>query len=196
MPRTFALDIGSSETSDSSCASSTAGNAADVSRAIRVRPAHPPQTGNHPDAGRFEAIERKVTQAQILLRVGEKNDLGRAVGDGNGEWFATIDADGRGKLQVADGNDIAPTTPRSFAPTLFLYDHIPGGIGLSTTLYDRRTEVVVRANALVSDCPCVSGCPACVGPILATDAERGHSPKMAALSILALLGNDGGDGAA
>jgi DEAD/DEAH box helicase domain-containing protein len=31
------------------------------------------------------------------------------------------------------------------------------------------------------------GCPACVGPVLAADEQRAHTPKAAALAVLALL---------
>ena len=48
--------------------------------------------------------------------------------------------------------------------------------------------MVARARALVQGCGCRHGCPACVGPILASDSVRGHSPKAAALRLLALLG--------
>jgi DEAD/DEAH box helicase domain-containing protein len=38
---------------------------------------------------------------------------------------------------------------------------------------------------LIRECECRHGCPACVGPILASDEERGFSPKAAALTVLA-----------
>jgi DEAD/DEAH box helicase domain-containing protein len=60
-------------------------------------------------------------------------------------------------------------------------------VGLSAPLFDQRDEVVAAADALVSGCGCRFGCPACVGPILASDEERGYSPKAAALRVLGLL---------
>jgi DEAD/DEAH box helicase domain-containing protein len=40
----------------------------------------------------------------------------------------------------------------------------------------------------VADCDCRLGCPACVGPVLASDEDRGHSPRALALKVLDLLG--------
>jgi len=88
--------------------------------------------------------------------------------------------------EALDGESLA----QQFKPTVFLYDNYPGGVGLSTPLYDLRREVVSRAHDLVSACGCKYGCPACVGPILASDEQRGYSPKAAALTVLALLSTD------
>ena len=59
-------------------------------------------------------------------------------------------------------------------------------------LYDLRDEVIARAHALVSSCDCKLGCPACIGPILASDELKGQCPKAAALSVLQLLGTTAG----
>ena len=69
----------------------------------------------------------------------------------------------------------------------FLYDNYPGGIGLSVPLFDLRREVVTRAASLISACACKRGCPACVGPVLASEEDREMSLKAAASAILALL---------
>ncbi len=121
-----------------------------------------------------------------LLTMSEPGDLGRAVGNGDATWFATVDVNGRGgardfsgEQQTLDGDQ--------FRPTVFLYDNYPGGIGLSAPLYDLRERVVKEAHDLVQACGCNHGCPACVGPILASEEQRGHSPKKAALDVLGLL---------
>jgi DEAD/DEAH box helicase domain-containing protein len=121
-----------------------------------------------------------------LLTMSERGDLGRAVGDGNSQWFATVGMDGRGKPKSFNG-DVDLDGAREFIPTVFLYDNYPGGIGLSTPLFDLRGEVVRKARELVSACACTHGCPACVGPILASDEQRGYSPKLAALKVLELF---------
>ena len=74
-----------------------------------------------------------------------------------------------------------------FTPTLYLYDNYPGGIGLSAPLFERREELVARAQSLVADCDCKAGCPACVGPMLASDEDSGETPKALAQRVLALL---------
>ena len=49
-------------------------------------------------------------------------------------------------------------------PTITLYDSIPHGLGFADQLYDLHQELLQAALALVSDCTCQRGCPACVGP--------------------------------
>lgn len=50
-------------------------------------------------------------------------------------------------------------------PTIFFYDRYPGGVGLSERLYDVHGHLISQAKDLISRCTCLSGCPACVGPI-------------------------------
>jgi DEAD/DEAH box helicase domain-containing protein len=125
-----------------------------------------------------------------MRMLSEPHDIGRAVGDGNAEWFANVGSNGRGQMRNAEGDDIDPMALQQFSPTLFLYDNYPGGIGISAPLFEQRTAVVAEAQQLVSACECLHGCPSCIGPILATDEQRGYSPKQAALTVLSLLSND------
>ncbi|WP_303906113.1 DEAD/DEAH box helicase [Thiohalomonas denitrificans] len=131
-----------------------------------------------------------------LATMSEPHDLGRAVGDGDAKWFATVGANGRGQIRSFEGGELSSDAPEQtggrFRPALFLYDNYPGGVGLSAPLYDRRAEVVAKAREMVHACDCLYGCPACVGPILASDEVRGYSPKTAALKVLDLFGT--GDG--
>ncbi len=128
-----------------------------------------------------------------LITMSEPHDLGRAVGDGDAKWFATVGPHGRGQMRSFEGGELVPDAPDQiggrFRPALFLYDNYPGGIGLSAPLYDRRNDVVRQAHDLVTACDCAHGCPACVGPILASDEVRGWSPKTAALQVLQLFGD-------
>lgn len=123
-----------------------------------------------------------------LLTMSERRDLGRAVGDSDATWSATLGTDGRGAARSFDGEpvDVAQGM-RDFRPTVYLYDNYPGGVGLSAPLFDLRQRVVEHAVALVAGCKCSHGCPACIGPILASDETRGGSPKRAALCVLDLL---------
>ncbi|MBD2847968.1 DEAD/DEAH box helicase [Paenibacillus sp. IB182496] len=66
-------------------------------------------------------------------------------------------------------------------PTIYFYDRYPGGIGLSERLYDVHGELLRRARELIASCTCLSGCPACVGPI----EEVGLLGKSHALELLA-----------
>ncbi|WP_200254432.1 DEAD/DEAH box helicase, partial [Thiococcus pfennigii] len=116
----------------------------------------------------------------VLRAMAELRDLGRAVGDGQGTWFATLGADGRGQLRGAENEPVAAGDLTGFEPTLFLYDNYPGGVGLSAPLFDEAALLVRDALDLVAACPCPAGCPACVGPVLPGDEVRAVTPKAAA----------------
>ncbi|MCB1799710.1 MAG: DUF1998 domain-containing protein, partial [Gammaproteobacteria bacterium] len=122
-----------------------------------------------------------------LQMMSETSDLGRAVGDGDGRWFATQGANGRGQMRDVSGEEIAPDYQGAFRPAVFLYDNHPGGIGLSEPLYERQAGVVQGALELVERCDCRYGCPSCVGPVLASDEERGYSPRALAITVLGLF---------
>jgi DEAD/DEAH box helicase domain-containing protein len=118
----------------------------------------------------------------------EARDLQKAVGSGDGAWFAQADGNGRGQLRGADGSLVRAEAQAAFTPTVFLYDNFPGGVGQSEPLWRRQAELLMRSRELVERCDCRSGCPACVGPILAADERDGAvAPKSLALRVLALL---------
>ncbi len=75
--------------------------------------------------------------------------------------------------------DDARASPEAYRATLFLYDALPGGVGLARRIFERAEELMERAATLISACKCTSGCPACVGAAVV------HSPrKAAALELL------------
>jgi DEAD/DEAH box helicase domain-containing protein len=125
-----------------------------------------------------------------MRMLAEPGDIGKAVGDGNARWFATIHASGRGEIRNNEDEMLDPARLDRFTPTLFLYDNYPGGIGLSSPLCESRDTIIHDAQQLVAECSCSHGCPSCIGPILASDETRGYSPKQAALNVLSLLTND------
>ncbi|MEM6732764.1 MAG: helicase-related protein, partial [Myxococcota bacterium] len=92
----------------------------------------------------------------------DPRDLGRHVGD-------------------RDGNDGAGG---EYDPTLFLYDQMPGGVGLAPRLFEERVELWRRAKAVILECPCENGCPACVGPVVGVEHGSEVSPKALAVEIL------------
>ncbi len=65
-------------------------------------------------------------------------------------------------------------------PAVVLYDLVPAGIGFSEKLFTLHDELVRSALELVSECPCLDGCPSCVGP----GGENGAGGKREALAIL------------
>jgi DEAD/DEAH box helicase domain-containing protein len=105
------------------------------------------------------ALETVATLALMC----DPRDLGCTLGDAaRGE-----DAEG-GETE----SDLPVPIPRKmrggpqpgYSPTLFLYEHTPGGIGLAERIFEQREVLLARALRLVEGCPCEYGCPACVGP--------------------------------
>lgn len=71
---------------------------------------------------------------------------------------------------LADRNDIGglatPYHPQTNSATVFVYDGIPGGAGLSREAYPECDQLLLRAKEVMKRCDCDQGCPACI-----------HSPK-------------------
>ena len=74
-------------------------------------------------------------------------------------------------------------SPHQEAPTIYLYEATPGGVGLAERLFDRHDELVAGAAELIAACSCDAGCPACTGPRLEPDVDG----KGLALRLLAEL---------
>jgi DEAD/DEAH box helicase domain-containing protein len=94
----------------------------------------------------------------------DPHDLGHTLGDKSEET-------------LPPGRDGVP----GFDPTLFVYDALPGGVGLAEQLHASRAAILTRTRGLIASCPCNAGCPSCVGP---TDGAR---RKEIALEILSRL---------
>ena len=67
-----------------------------------------------------------------------------------------------------------------FEPNIYLYDSYPGGVGLSEPLFRMSESLLEKTHKLISECPCPTGCPSCVGPA----GEIGEKGKEVALEIL------------
>jgi DEAD/DEAH box helicase domain-containing protein len=71
---------------------------------------------------------------------------------------------------LADRNDIGglatPCHHQTGKATIFVYDGIPGGAGLSHAAFRQSEKLLGQAAAVMERCACEQGCPACV-----------HSPK-------------------
>jgi DEAD/DEAH box helicase domain-containing protein len=138
-------------------------------------------------------LELQTTAAWLIV------DPGVAAGGPAGRWrrdeldVALVGA-GRAIQTVAsvllmvDPRDLGLVTqvrsPHQEAPTIYLYEAVPGGVGLSERLFDRTDELVDGAAGLIAGCGCQTGCPACTGPRL----EPGIDAKGLALRLLAALG--------
>jgi DEAD/DEAH box helicase domain-containing protein len=114
------------------------------------------------------ALETIATVALMC----DPRDLGTALGD------ATGDASG------PDG-DAPLARDRTYDPTLFLYEHCPGGTGIAERIFEQRAALLARTESLVAACPCKEGCPACVGPVISGSGDVARSRKSVALFLLA-----------
>jgi DEAD/DEAH box helicase domain-containing protein len=87
----------------------------------------------------------------------DPRDLGSAMGDAGDEDDGGPDA--ARMPQRARGG------PRpGYRPTLFLYEHVPGGTGLAERIWEQRDALLAQTRQMIEGCPCPAGCPACVGP--------------------------------
>jgi len=73
-------------------------------------------------------------------------------------------------------------SPFSALPTVYIYEHTPGGVGYSQKIFGLHEELLKAARELIRSCGCVSGCPSCVGPVM----EVGERGKESALKLLEL----------
>ncbi|QRZ91148.1 DEAD/DEAH box helicase [Bacillus subtilis] len=68
---------------------------------------------------------------------------------------------------MCDRNDVHVVSQIKAAhtglPTIFLYDHYPGGIGLTEEVFKRFSDINEAAKQLITYCPCDDGCPSCIG---------------------------------
>ena len=108
-----------------------------------------------------------TTATVALMCAGQ--DIGRAMGDES----AANRVGGPAAPSAAPGNEA------DFDPTVFLYDNMPGGVGLAPEIHDRMPELILSALALMGDCACAgSGCPTCMGALPGYSAET-HSAARA-----------------
>ncbi len=74
-------------------------------------------------------------------------------------------------------------SPHTGAPTVYLYDAVPGGVGFAERLFRLREVLLDRAAQHLEECPCDDGCPSCVGPASALGADV----KRATRELLGIL---------
>jgi len=48
------------------------------------------------------------------------------------------------------------------APTIFIYDGHPGGVGITRRGFEQFSRLVDDARRVIGECPCRAGCPSCV----------------------------------
>jgi DEAD/DEAH box helicase domain-containing protein len=109
--------------------------------------------------------------AQLLLMC-DRHDIGLSVDGGSLERASRTG--GKGGIPEALATE----------PNVFIYDNYPGGIGFSRPLFEMHGLLLERTRDLITDCPCDSGCPSCVGP----EGNTGpHAKEVASLILERLL---------
>ena len=73
-------------------------------------------------------------------------------------------------IVMCDRNDLGgistPMHEQVGKACVFIYDGVPGGVGLTHQAFDQAEELIERTLGVIRDCACELGCPSCV-----------HSPK-------------------
>jgi DEAD/DEAH box helicase domain-containing protein len=79
--------------------------------------------------------------------------------------------------------------PQTGAPTIFLYDGHPSGIGIARTAFARFEELCEDARRLIAECPCSGGCPSCVQSPKCGNLNEPLSKAGAGLLLERMLGD-------
>ena len=108
-------------------------------------------TSGHGRAAWVDALRGLGHAVHVVAAMGlmvDPRDLGHSVEDG----------------AQAHGEMPAQGAAAPFMPTLYLYDRMPGGVGLAERAFEQQATLWRQSLALLSRCGCTHGCPACVGP--------------------------------
>jgi len=68
-------------------------------------------------------------------------------------------------------------SPFTDAPTLFLYDVYPGGVGFARKLHALHDLLLEACAQRIDECPCPGGCPSCVGSGLSSGSRAKASAR-------------------
>ena len=127
--------------------------------------------GDHALEALSGLIHALHVSAALVLMCTER-DIGRAIGDRTTGLF----------LPPAEHQESPPD--ETFTPTLFLYDSVPGGVGLAGEIRRQLPALVERSLDLLAQCRCEStGCPACLGAMPAYDGKA----REATLRLLSVV---------
>ncbi len=70
-------------------------------------------------------------------------------------------------------------SPFTGAPTIYIYEKYPGGVGFSEQLFEAHGRLLQRALSIIARCPCPAGCPSCVGPLDEVGLEgKAHASQL------------------
>jgi DEAD/DEAH box helicase domain-containing protein len=69
-------------------------------------------------------------------------------------------------------------------PTVTVYEMYPGGVGYARRMFELHRELLEQAAELVRDCPCLAGCPSCIGPLHLVEGAKSACLKLLSASAL------------
>jgi DEAD/DEAH box helicase domain-containing protein len=69
-------------------------------------------------------------------------------------------------------------------PTVTVYEMYPGGVGYASRMFELHRELLEHSAALVRDCPCLAGCPSCVGPLHLVEGAKEACLRLLSASAL------------
>jgi DEAD/DEAH box helicase domain-containing protein len=93
--------------------------------------------------------------------------------------FAQCDRADIGGLSI----DMHPETGMA---TVFVYDGVPGGVGIAQVGYEQAEQWWTQTRALLLECACLDGCPACVQSPKCGNGNQ-HLSKRGAAALASLL---------
>jgi DEAD/DEAH box helicase domain-containing protein len=118
------------------------------------------------------AAAHALHHVAAMLLMCDPGDLGRAVAAAHdGAW--AVSATRRSAELLAQAGA---------TPCIFLYDQIPGGVGLARRVAQIGAPFLRRVERVVAACACGRGCPTCVG------SEVVHAPSARADALELLVG--------
>ncbi|MBX3029364.1 MAG: DEAD/DEAH box helicase [Chloroflexi bacterium] len=128
--------------------------------------------------GRIHLPETELHSTAWWLALGpqaatgwSRDDLDRAL-VGAGHAIHTIAC----MTLMSDPRDLSMVaqvrSPHLASPVIYLWETVPGGVGLSGRLFQRSEELLAGAAHLVDACDCLTGCPGCVGPVGGASGAR------------------------
>ncbi|MGD9123906.1 MAG: DEAD/DEAH box helicase [Desulfarculaceae bacterium] len=97
--------------------------------------------------------------------------------------FALCDRDDIGGISI-------PLHPQTGKAAVFIYDGVPGGVGLAERGYEIIEDLLLKVEELLSGCDCVEGCPACVYSPKCGSGNKPLDKEGALLLVRLLLGKE------
>jgi DEAD/DEAH box helicase domain-containing protein len=140
--------------------------------------------------GDIDLSEEEMQTRALMLLFPEDGAAGKVLAAMDEETAAAV-LSGAGTLVrhiapvylLCDPRDLGITArvrdPHFAVPALYIYDKYPGGTGLAEALARKIPDVLAAARRAVTDCPCKSGCPSCVGP---DGSKRGTAELLGAVT--------------